>query len=325
MVRGRGVQRVGQVARGRRAQQALDAARLDAADGGADVGGGDHQLADEALEVADERLLVREEPRHLDTLQVDGALQAAHEGLRPRGQLLEPLAQRPQRAVHLGPVRLRRLAECGQLAQQAGDIAQRRALQLAALGQRRLVGRQRALGRLAFRRELVEVARPVELLHRRHVGGVGVRLEVAPLAQLEQRRLDGLRLGRVRAPLRRVRAPVDRPGEGRRHLLRPQVKREARLGLDEDAHDGAIERGLVGGDVGEGAKAAGGVGHHLRGRVGQGGGPWQGRVASGGRPDSSGSGAPAARHTDFLATDCGHWAEALGSGRSCATPPVVPM
>jgi hypothetical protein len=252
VIRRRRVQCVRQVAPGRHPEERGDPSCLDLPDRRADVGGGDHQLADESLEIADERLLVGEELRNVDALEIDGALQAAHEGLRAGGQLVEPVAQRPEGPMYLGLVRLLRLAERRQLAKQAADVAQRGALQLAVLRERRLVGRQRALGRLPLRRELEEVPGPVELLDRRHVGRVGMRLEVAPLAQRRQRSFDGgdvNRLGQAKG------------SEGYGDVRRPQVERKAGLGVDEDAHHGAVERCLVGVDVGEGSEPAGCVGH----------------------------------------------------------------
>jgi len=74
-----------------------------------DVGGGDDELADEALKIVEQRALVLDERVEPGVAQVDRPLQTADERLRPTGELVEAVAQGAQVQVDLGLVDLRRV------------------------------------------------------------------------------------------------------------------------------------------------------------------------------------------------------------------------
>jgi len=117
-------------------------------------------------------------------MQIDGPLQAADEGLGALGQLVEALAQRPERAVRLGDIGLLRRRQQRQLAEQRADVAERRGLQLAGTAHVLLEVRNGTLGCLALRAQLIEEARLIKLLDRGDIGGIGVLVEISPFAEL---------------------------------------------------------------------------------------------------------------------------------------------
>jgi hypothetical protein len=159
---------------GRKLQQALHADPVEGPQGRHDLRGLDHQVADEPLQIADQPVLVGDEGVLVDVLQVDGALQAAHERARVGRQPVQERGQLPQKAVRHGRVRVGVFGLPPQAAQAHPDVLERDRLELAPVTQRFVIGRQRQLRGLALRGELVEVSRPVEVVDRGDAAGVRV-------------------------------------------------------------------------------------------------------------------------------------------------------
>jgi hypothetical protein len=219
---------------GRQLQQALRADPVEHPQSRHDLRGLDHQVADEPLQVADQPVLVGDEGVLVDILQVDGALQAAHERAGVGRQPVQQRGQLPQQAVHHGRVRVGVLGLLPEAAQAHPDVLERHRLQLASVAQRLVIGGQRELRGFALRCELVEVAGPVEVVDRGDAAGVGVGLKIPPGLELLERRLHRGRLDRWALG----------SWQSLEHVLGSQVYQEAPLGRDEHAHDAPVQVGV---------------------------------------------------------------------------------
>ena len=154
---------------------------------GGDASVGRDQFAEKPVEVIDEGVLVGEESVELDAVQFDGALEAAHEGLRARGEFLEAVDEGLKREVQAVAVGLGCGELGGELVEQFEQVAERGGLEFAGAVQ---VLEKRAdgmLGGLALGAELIEVARAVKLLDRGDIGGVARGGEVFPGDELFER------------------------------------------------------------------------------------------------------------------------------------------
>jgi len=196
---------------------------------GRDVRGLDDQVADEAFQIADQPILVGDECVLAALLEVDRALEAAHEGARVGREPVQQAGELAQQAVHDRGVGLAGVGVRKQAAQPETDVLERHRLELAAPAERRVVGIQRELGGLTLSRQLVQVAGTVEVLHGGDATGVRIGAEIAPPDQRRQGCLDRIAL---RGP--------ERLG----HVLGPEVDQEPVLGFDKGPHDTAVERGL---------------------------------------------------------------------------------
>ncbi len=207
----------------------LGAVRLDRPQQRRDIGRLDHQLGDKPLQVGQKPVLVTEEGLFVDVLQVDRALQPAHERGRVRRQAVQPPGQLEQQAMHHGGIRVR--GQPGQRPQPEPDILQRHGLKLAAAPDLLFVHFKRSLGRLTLAAEPVQVAGAVEVLHRGDPAGVRRGPQVPPLGQLGQRVLHLIVAGRRRPVTAQCLADV----------LRPQVHDEPLLADPEHGHDPPVQ------------------------------------------------------------------------------------
>ena len=163
---------------------------LQLGDQSGDLRSGGHQVGDEALQVVDQAVLVGAEDLRVGVVQVDRALQRAHEGLRVRGQVGEPVDQGTQRQMHLRRIGIDIPGELTQRAQLDGDVGERDRLQRPRRPSASSYTAS-ALHRLALAGELVEEPGPVEVLDAGHPAGVRVGAQVAPALQSGQRVGDG--------------------------------------------------------------------------------------------------------------------------------------
>jgi hypothetical protein len=155
IVRGR-LQRVREVALREQAKRVFEIERGDFAQCGADPTGGEDELAEEAIEMVDQRILVGEKRLELDAVQFDRTLQTAHERLCAGRELLETCHERLKREVHAIAVRFRGELQ-GKLVEQREQIAECGHLQLARSVQVLEEGVDRLLRGFAFGAELIEI------------------------------------------------------------------------------------------------------------------------------------------------------------------------
>lgn len=214
------------------------------------------QVSDEALDVLDEPVLVRDEGFLVAVLEVDRAPQRSHERLRIVGQAAEALGEREQQQVRLRrvQVRVRQLDQREQRTELLGDVRQRHRLKLAAPPKRVLVHGDRLERRLPVTGQLIEIASAVEVLDGGHASGIGVSTQIAPLDQLLQRSgdcVDGHRLP-VRHRLQdAVRGHRSGFAQLRRHVLRSQMHGEPFASLPEHSEHHRIQRGVRCTQIGE--------------------------------------------------------------------------
>lgn len=176
---------VDHIALGGGAQQSVDTVSLDALHEVANVGRREPKLADEPLQITDERFFIGQEVGDRGATKACTALDACHECLGEGGQLVEPEPEVGEREVCRGLVDRIGGDELRDRLEQCADVAQRRGLELAGARQALFEHRDRALGSFALRGQLVEEPRAIELFDRGDVGGVGVSFEVAPFAELQ--------------------------------------------------------------------------------------------------------------------------------------------
>ena len=174
--------------------------------------------------------LVGAERVRFELVQVDRPLEGAHERLRVLGQVAATLRDVAQQQRGGRGVRIGRLGQLVQRAQAGRDVLEGDRLKRAATTEMLIEDFQRALGGLACPGELVEVARAVEVLDRRHSSGVGIGAEVSPLDELPERGGDRLR----------VAADVVDSSD----VLAAQVHDEPALGGDEGEHHPPVESGV---------------------------------------------------------------------------------
>ena len=119
--------RVARLALRGRPQQWIDA-RMQQGNVLRDRTGAPDEVADEALEVVDQALLVGQHRARIGLLQLDAACQAGHEGLGVVGEALEHAHQIAQGFVQLGRVQRRRVGQREQGLEPARDVFERHRL-----------------------------------------------------------------------------------------------------------------------------------------------------------------------------------------------------
>ena len=241
--------RVPGFARGHGLQQRLDV-RLQRAQVGGDRARAPHQVAQEALQVVDQALLVLHHRGGVRLAQVELTGHAGHEVLRVAGHLLEALGEVTQRLVDLGGIEPGPLLaflcapfgrEPTQRLQPHRDVFERYRLQLRPALQAGGENVQCSFDRLAASRQAVQKTGPVVVAQAGHARHVGLGLQVPPGRQLCQRRLD------VLDAWQRPRSPVTL----REHLVRAQLELVLAQGGGEHGQDAPVEVGLVGAEVAE--------------------------------------------------------------------------
>jgi len=145
-----------------------------------------------------------------------------------------------QRLVNGGGVPRRLRRQPLQRGELLADVFQGDALQLGPALQRRGVGRQPRLHRLAGAAELVQEPGAVKILDTRHPRRVRLRRQVAPLHQLAEDLLQLLRRGRALWPMGLF-----------AHLVGPQVQAKLALGGGERIQHRPVERRALGADMAE--------------------------------------------------------------------------
>jgi hypothetical protein len=203
-----------------------------------------YQIAYEALEIVDQPSLVADHHARLGLLQFDAARDSGHESLRVLGQAFEDTHQVAQHLMDFGDVWLAArgidVGERLQSKQAARDVFQCNGLQFGAPAQRLYKDAERGLHGFPALRESIKEAGPVEVTQARDAGGIRLRLQVAPLSELRQRRVYLLDARSFAGP--------PRLGE---YLVRPQLQAILPFRSGENVHDTAIEGSLLRADMAE--------------------------------------------------------------------------
>ena len=129
-------------------------------------------------------VLVGTESVHVGVVEVDRALQRAHERLGVVGEVGKAGDEVAQQQSHTPGVRLSLNGQLTQRSQLGGDVRQRDRLQRAAPPELLVIHSKRPLRRLARAGQLIEEASAMEVLDRRDPARVGVGAQVAPLDEL---------------------------------------------------------------------------------------------------------------------------------------------
>ena len=177
-------------------------------------------------------------------MQIDAAGDAGHERLGVVGQAFEDPHQIAQDFVRLGDVEPGGRGGGGYQRfkgqEAAGDVLQGDGLQLGAPLEGLHEYGQSGFNRFAALRQAVQESGAIEVVERGHARGVGLRLQVAPLGQLRQRRVD------LFNAWRRI-----RPARLGLHFIGPQLQAVLPLGGGEHFHDAAVDDRLLGTDMPE--------------------------------------------------------------------------
>ncbi len=223
------VEHVGEGSLGNLAQNSFHVANLGETFG--DFTGGQDEFAEKSFQVFDEHFLVVEELRGGHALEIDCALKIPHEGLCARGQFFEAIEETAELGVELAHVERGWFGEFADPLERIDQIPEGGGLQLAGSLDEFEEKVESALGRLAFRGELVEETGPVESLHGGDIGGVSRGGEISPLVELGKAVRQLLLLERI----------VPRRAQSLADIGRSEMDFEVLASRREDPEDGSVE------------------------------------------------------------------------------------